>query len=221
MINKWTAGKSTIKWAHDKVTCSNPKCPGDKTCGVFPSRQDHINHAEAAYALYAKADGTEFQDFVIDVIMAAEARGFMLKDVAGYAAADEGPETATARIARWVGAATDVAIVGGGDQDGELAAAYRQAAKDEVSGKEGELEVDDNAVVSFGDDDGAYVQAWLWVGDIEAKIYTCQECGKVEIDPKDKADWGGDGYELCPACCAKAEVRADAAAIWAAAQAVK
>jgi hypothetical protein len=33
----------------------------------------------------------------------------------------------------------------------------------------GEIEVDDNAKVSRGADDGAYVQAWVWVGneDIE------------------------------------------------------
>jgi hypothetical protein len=29
--------------------------------------------------------------------------------------------------------------------------------------EEGCIEVDDNAVVSEGDDNGAYVQAWLWV----------------------------------------------------------
>lgn len=29
---------------------------------------------------------------------------------------------------------------------------------------EGELEIDDNAVVSWGSDNGAYVQAWLWIG---------------------------------------------------------
>lgn len=29
--------------------------------------------------------------------------------------------------------------------------------------REGELEVDDNAIVSWGSDNGAYVQAWLWV----------------------------------------------------------
>ena len=28
---------------------------------------------------------------------------------------------------------------------------------------EGELEIDDNAVVSFAGENGAYVQAWLWV----------------------------------------------------------
>jgi len=28
---------------------------------------------------------------------------------------------------------------------------------------EGELEIDENAVISYGGDNGAYVQAWLWV----------------------------------------------------------
>lgn len=30
---------------------------------------------------------------------------------------------------------------------------------------DGEIEVDDNAKVSRGADDGAYVQAWVWVGN--------------------------------------------------------
>ncbi len=29
----------------------------------------------------------------------------------------------------------------------------------------GELEVDEDATVSMGDDPGAYVQTWLWVSD--------------------------------------------------------
>lgn len=29
--------------------------------------------------------------------------------------------------------------------------------------REGELEIDDSAVVSWGADNGAYVQAWLWI----------------------------------------------------------
>ena len=33
-----------------------------------------------------------------------------------------------------------------------------------VHHRDGELEIDDDAVVSRGDDDGAYVQAWVWVG---------------------------------------------------------
>jgi hypothetical protein len=31
--------------------------------------------------------------------------------------------------------------------------------------REGELEVDEDAIVSMGDDPGAYVQTWLWVSD--------------------------------------------------------
>ena len=30
---------------------------------------------------------------------------------------------------------------------------------------DGEIEVDDNAKVSRGADDGVYVQAWVWVGN--------------------------------------------------------
>jgi hypothetical protein len=31
--------------------------------------------------------------------------------------------------------------------------------------EEGEIEIDDNAKVSYSTDGGAYVQAWVWVGD--------------------------------------------------------
>jgi len=40
---------------------------------------------------------------------------------------------------------------------------YRDAAMRES--RDGELEIDPNAVVSQGDDAGAYVLAWLWIGD--------------------------------------------------------
>jgi hypothetical protein len=30
-------------------------------------------------------------------------------------------------------------------------------------GEEGQIEVDEDAKVSVGDDEGAYVQAWVWV----------------------------------------------------------
>lgn len=35
--------------------------------------------------------------------------------------------------------------------------AHKQYAQD------GQIEIDDNATVSRGDDPGAYVQAWVWV----------------------------------------------------------
>jgi hypothetical protein len=47
---------------------------------------------------------------------------------------------------------------------------YIEAAQRLTISKEGELEVDDDAIVSKGCDEGAYVQAWLWVPDKEAGI---------------------------------------------------
>lgn len=46
--------------------------------------------------------------------------------------------------------------------------AYLAAAK--LRQKDGELEIDDNAKVSLGDDPGAYVQAWIWVSNKEAGL---------------------------------------------------
>lgn len=40
-------------------------------------------------------------------------------------------------------------------------AQYREAAND-VFGSDGDLEFDDNATVSTGEDPGAYVAAWTW-----------------------------------------------------------
>jgi hypothetical protein len=37
-------------------------------------------------------------------------------------------------------------------------------ARNDPRVREGELEIDDNAVVSWSADNGAYVQAWLWIG---------------------------------------------------------
>ena len=49
--------------------------------------------------------------------------------------------------------------------DNDRYRSYRQAAQDRAV--DGELEIDDCAVISAGDDDGAYVMAWLWVPDDE------------------------------------------------------
>jgi hypothetical protein len=38
-----------------------------------------------------------------------------------------------------------------------------ELARDEHQGYDGDIEIDDNAVVSHGTDNGAYVQAWVWV----------------------------------------------------------
>lgn len=41
---------------------------------------------------------------------------------------------------------------------------YRAAAQ-RIYNDEGTCEIDDNAKISKGDDDGAYVQAWVWIRD--------------------------------------------------------
>lgn len=49
------------------------------------------------------------------------------------------------------------------------AQAYRDAAKRQHH-RECECEIDDNATVSFGDDAGAYVQAWVWIPAADAGV---------------------------------------------------
>ena len=48
------------------------------------------------------------------------------------------------------------------DEEKALLPDYRAAAK-ATSHRDGEIEIDEEATVSFGDDSGAYVQAWVWV----------------------------------------------------------
>jgi hypothetical protein len=55
------------------------------------------------------------------------------------------------------------------EQASESAVKYREAAKAGYY-DEGELEIDDGAMVSLGGDDGAYVMAWRWVTNEEAGI---------------------------------------------------
>lgn len=43
---------------------------------------------------------------------------------------------------------------------------YREGAREEYMTES--IDFDGNAVVSRGDDDGAYVQAWVWVSDDSA-----------------------------------------------------
>jgi len=49
-------------------------------------------------------------------------------------------------------------------------AKYRKAA--EKQQKDGEIEIDRDAVVSKGADPGAYVMAWIWIYDEECKSTT-------------------------------------------------
>ena len=84
--------------------------------------------------------------------------------------------------------------------DGQISSlalkAYREAAIDQY-GNEGEVEIDDDAIVSLGDDDGAYVEAWVWVNKEEAGI--CRECGEPNAN-------NGEGFDgLCGNCANKTE----------------
>lgn len=47
-------------------------------------------------------------------------------------------------------------------------AKYRDAANEQY-GSDGEIEIDDNALVSRGSDEGAYVEAWVWVSSDDEK----------------------------------------------------
>jgi len=98
------------------------------------------------------------------------------------------------------------------EQQGEIAEAYRAAAKE--MGRDGELEVDDNAVVSFGSDPGAYVAAWIWVPNEAVGIKRCDSCERTELNPPDEAGWVEtcDFDTLCPECAEEAkedEVKGD------------
>lgn len=53
--------------------------------------------------------------------------------------------------------------------DGPHDEAYRDAAK-ALHGSDGHCEIDEGAVVSEGEDDGAYIQAWVWVSHEDAGI---------------------------------------------------
>lgn len=58
---------------------------------------------------------------------------------------------------------------------------YIRAARNEYE-REGEIEIDSNAVVSRGDDPGAYVQAWVWVSheDVRAHQSKTKEVTRCE-----------------------------------------
>lgn len=73
-------------------------------------------------------------------------------------------------------------------------AAYIAAAQAQ-HGDEGICEIDDNAIVSIGDDPGAYVMAWVWVDAVDAGI--CFRCGAPDAD-------NGEGYDgMCGSCADK------------------
>lgn len=58
---------------------------------------------------------------------------------------------------------------------------YRKYAEDRLH-KDGDLEFDDDAVVSLGADDGAYVMAWKWVDDENMHLEGYLEKHDAEVD---------------------------------------
>jgi hypothetical protein len=58
------------------------------------------------------------------------------------------------------------------DEENPLTRVYRAHVPDL---REGDLEVDENAVVSMSEDDGAYVMCWKWVSNEDAGIETPEE----------------------------------------------
>ena len=61
-----------LEWTHEK--CGKPACDGTTACRGFPTRQDRINMAKAAYEEYAVSDGTSVIDFAIDALLFAQSQ---------------------------------------------------------------------------------------------------------------------------------------------------
>jgi len=61
-----------LEWTHEK--CRQPACEGTTTCPGFPTIQDRIHMAKAAYEEYAASDGTSVIDFALDVLVFAESQ---------------------------------------------------------------------------------------------------------------------------------------------------
>lgn len=90
-------------------------------------------------------------------------------------------------------------------------------ARDEWE-REGEVEFDDDPVVSRGEDNGAYVQAWVWVRDPDDDVVEtgsfvfresqqngdhvdCKSCGKHLNDDTDEIVTNLDGFAFCSPKC--------------------
>jgi len=52
------------------------------------------------------------------------------------------------------------------DKNPKISEKFRQAAKRQYE-EDGQIEIDDDAIVSMSDDGGAYVQAWVYVSEGE------------------------------------------------------
>ena len=64
-----------------------------------------------------------------------------------------------------------------------IAEAYRDYASEHLT-EDGAVEIDDNALVSLGDDPGAYIMAWVWVdnADLPEEFRIAEEDGGGATD---------------------------------------
>jgi hypothetical protein len=58
---------------------------------------------------------------------------------------------------------------------------YREYAADHIE-KDGDIEIDEDAVVSLGADDGAYIMCWKWIDHDAMREYGYLENEKDEDD---------------------------------------
>lgn len=75
-------------------------------------------------------------------------------------------------------------------------AEYRKRARDLYA--DDDIAIDDDAVISRGDEPGAYVQAWVWVPDEDETDPVCPTCGSTDDVSAEPVDSRGT-YE-CIAC---------------------
>ena len=61
-----------------------------------------------------------------------------------------------------------------------VTAVFRKAAKE--CGSDGDLEFDDDAVVSVGSDPGAYVMGWKWIYNSDADLPEDQASEEIVLD---------------------------------------
>lgn len=65
---------------------------------------------------------------------------------------------------------------------------------------EGQVEIDADARLSEGDDNGCYVSGWIWCDYTDTEFdKACAECGEVCDDPAELVDHEKHG-KLCPDC---------------------
>lgn len=100
---------------------------------------------------------------------------------------DPSPANRDAHIARLAKAVEDSK-----PEDGEEV--YRDWARENLN-KDGEVEIDPDAVVSISDDFGAYVAAWVWVSNADVGLPADEDEQKIADGecPKCGEDLGEDG----------------------------